>query len=50
MYFDAPAEAVKELDRVLRINENVLRHMVVRREDQDSAAAQEKEAAAENVK
>jgi len=50
MYFDAPAEAVKELDRVLRINENVLRYMVVRREDQDSAAAQEKEAAAENVK
>ena len=50
IYFDAPAAAVKELDRVLKINENVLRHMIVRHEGKGTSAAKGKEAAAENVK
>lgn len=50
IYFDAPAAAVKELDRVLRINENILRHMIVRHEEKGTTAAKGKEAAAEGVK
>jgi small subunit ribosomal protein S6 len=30
MGIEAPAEAVHELDRLLRINENVVRHLVIR--------------------
>ena len=50
IYFKAPAAAVKELDRVLKINENVLRHMIVRHEEKGTTAAKGKEAAAEGVK
>ena len=49
IYFDAPAPIVKELDRVLRINEEVLRHMIVRHEDKTISAAKGKEAAADNA-
>lgn len=48
-YFEAPAAAVKELDRVLRINEDVLRHIIVRHEEQGATQAKGKEAA-EDVK
>ena len=30
---EAPVEAIKEFDRVVRINENLLRHLVVRVEE-----------------
>ncbi|MGI6129097.1 MAG: 30S ribosomal protein S6 [bacterium] len=50
IYFEAPAAAVKELDRVLRINEDVLRHIIVRHEEKGTTAAKGKEAAANNVK
>jgi small subunit ribosomal protein S6 len=33
--FHAAAESVAELDRVLRINDDVIRHMIVRRTDID---------------
>lgn len=49
IYFEAPPEVVKELDRVLKIDEKVLRHLIVRHEEKSSTAAQGKEAAAENV-
>ncbi|HKM39920.1 MAG TPA: 30S ribosomal protein S6 [bacterium] len=49
IYFEAPAEAVKELDRVLRITENVLRHLIVRHGDKESIAKQGKEEEAENA-
>ena len=31
--FQSPPEAIDELERVLKINENILRHMVLRVED-----------------
>ena len=31
MTFNAVAETVKELDRVMRIDENILRHMIIRK-------------------
>lgn len=30
LYFQAPAEAIAELERLLKLNEQVLRHLVVR--------------------
>ena len=33
--FHANPTQIAELDRVLRINDNVMRHMIVRREDKD---------------
>lgn len=30
--FDAESACVKEIDRILRINENILRHMVIEKE------------------
>ncbi|MDI3538417.1 MAG: small subunit ribosomal protein [Bacillota bacterium] len=48
IYFNAPAECVKELDRVLKITEPVLRHLIVRHEEKKSASA-ERKVAAENA-
>ena len=31
MTFNAAAEAVKELDRAMKIDENILRHMIIRK-------------------
>ena len=31
MTFNAVAETVKELDRVMKIDENILRHMIIRK-------------------
>jgi small subunit ribosomal protein S6 len=50
IYFEAPADVAKELDRVLKINEDVLRHIIIRREDESTAVVKGKEAAAEDVK
>ena len=33
--FHADTQSIKELDRVLRINDTVVRHMIVAREDRD---------------
>jgi small subunit ribosomal protein S6 len=33
MHFKAPADEAKELDRQLRLNDAVLRHLVIRKED-----------------
>ncbi|NMA55595.1 MAG: 30S ribosomal protein S6 [Firmicutes bacterium] len=49
MHFEAPAEAVKELDRVLRINEKVLRHLIVKREILESSANEKKGAGVKDV-
>ena len=45
MNIDAPAPAVLEMERVIRLNEDVLRHMTVRVESFDEPETEEKEAA-----
>ncbi|HHY93082.1 MAG TPA: 30S ribosomal protein S6 [Firmicutes bacterium] len=49
IYFDAPAACVKELDRVMKITEPVLRHLIVRHEEKDNANAEKGKVAAENA-
>ncbi|BCV23862.1 30S ribosomal protein S6 [Gelria sp. Kuro-4] len=45
IYFSATAACVKELDRVMKITEPVLRHLIVRHEEKDNANAEGKVAA-----
>jgi len=34
MNFDAPKDSIKELDRKIRINENVVRHLIIKNEEE----------------
>lgn len=45
VYFTGPAACVKELDRVLKITESVIRHLIVRHEEKGKANAERKVAA-----
>ena len=45
MQIDAPAPAVLEMERQIRLNEDVLRYMTIRVEEFEEETAEEKEAA-----